>query len=132
MPDKHLKPVGSEGDTQELAKERLSNLVNMVQKRLEVLRKDGADQQIVAVQKELVDAEKKLNIAQKELVEFQERSNWVDSDSQTKELVTTLREVVVVQTQVRSQYRASQARLQSLMQKLGETPDQAIATIRVA
>ena len=124
--------VGSEGDTQELAKERLSNLVNMVQKRLEVLRKDGADQQIVAVQKELVDAEKKLNIAQKELVEFQERSNWVDSDSQTKELVTTLREVVVVQTQVRSQYRASQARLQSLMQKLGETPDQAIATIRVA
>jgi polysaccharide biosynthesis transport protein len=124
--------VVAEGDTQELAKERLSNLVNMVQKRLEVLRKDGANQQIGAVQKELVDAEKNLSIAQKELVKFQESSNWVDSESQTKELVTTLREVIVVQAQARSQYRASQARLQSLTQKLGETPDQAIATIRVA
>lgn len=124
--------VAAEGDTQDLAKERLSNLVNMVQKRLEVLRKDGADQKIRSVQKELIDAEKNLNIAQKELVEFQERSNWVDSESQTKELVTTLREVMVVQAQARSQYRASQARLQSLTQKLGQTPDQAISTIRVA
>ncbi len=124
--------VGAEGDTQELAKQRLNNLVNMVQKRLEVLRKDGANQQIEAVQKELVDAEKNLDITQKKLVEFQERSNWVDSDSQTKELVTTLREVVVVQAQARSQYIASQVRLQSLIQKLGETPEQAVATIRVA
>ncbi len=124
--------VGAEGDTQELAKQRLNNLVNMVQKRLEVLRKDGANQQIEAVQKELVDAEKNLDVTQKKLVEFQERSNWVDSDSQTKELVTTLREVVVVQAQARSQYIASQVRLQSLIQKLGETPEQAVATIRIA
>lgn len=124
--------IGAEGDTQELAKQRLNNLVNRVQKRLEVLRKDGADQQIEAVQKELIDAEKNLDMTQKKLVEFQERSNWVDSDSQTKELITTLREVMVVQAQARSQSIASQVRLQSLIQQLGETPEQAVATIRVA
>jgi polysaccharide biosynthesis transport protein len=123
--------LSAEGDTQEFAKSRLTNLVNMVQQRLEALRKDGATQQVTAVQKELIDAERNLNFAQKELVDFQERANWVDSDSQTKELVTTLREVSVVQAQARSQYQASQARLQSLKQKLGETADQAISGIRL-
>ncbi|MGA7933714.1 MAG: GNVR domain-containing protein, partial [Kovacikia sp.] len=101
------------------------------QQRLDALRKDDGIQRFKFIQPELVKAEERLKRAQEILVEFQRNTNLVDSESQTKELVTTISSLIISQGQLVGQFQASKTRVETLSERLKETPSQAIASLRL-
>ena len=121
-----------EASTPEVARQRLTLLIQAFQQRLDELRRVDASQRSQFIQKELDDAEKNLTQAEQELVNFQESFNLVDSESQTKELVAAINALRVTQGEVSAQFEASKSQVLALADRLGQTPAQALRALQLA
>lgn len=123
--------VSAEGSTPELASQRLEALIASFQKRLNELRKDDETQRTQFIEAELAKAEQELTEAQRNLVAFQQETNLVNSDSQSNQLVAAIQELSITQGNLVAQATAGQAEVQMLSARLGQTPDQAIRSLRL-
>lgn len=123
--------LSAAAEVPEISKVRLQNWISAFQQRLEDLRKNDVAQRASFFEKELVNARKNLELAQQNLVAFQETTNLVDIDSQTQELVQTISTLSRMQGETTAQFTASQARLSTLTQRIGQTPDQAIRALEL-
>ncbi len=124
--------LSAEGSTPDVARDRLSSFIDAFQERLKELRSDDVLQRSDLVQQSLVQAQAKLAQAEQNLVEFQERSNLVNSESQTTEQVAAINTLRLNQGAVLAQFEASQTRLSTLSARLNQTPDQAILALNLS
>ncbi len=123
--------IVAEAETAEIAQDRLENWIHSFQQRLNELRESDVAQRNTFFEKELIKAQNDLDDAQNQLVEFQESTNLVDSESQIRELVEIASGLSRMQGETTAQFTASQARLTALTQRLGQTPEQAIIALEL-
>ncbi|MEB3336517.1 MAG: P-loop NTPase [Leptolyngbyaceae bacterium] len=122
----------SQASSPEIARQRLSNLINVFQKRLDDLRRTDASRRSQFIQQDLQEVEQNLATAEQALVSFQEKSNLIDGDIQTKELVISLNALRVSEAQLIAQLESSKAEVKALAKRLGKTPQQSVQILRLS
>lgn len=120
------------GSSPELARQRATNLINLYQQRLNELRQVDSESRAQFSKKPLEQAQQRLAQAQEALARFQTTSGLVNSEEQTKGLVTTLSNLSTAQAQAQAQARASENQVRALSERLGLTPNQAILSLSLA
>jgi polysaccharide biosynthesis transport protein len=119
------------GHNQTIAQQRAEALVQVFQQRLNYLRQDDAIQRSMFVQTEMENARRNLDKVQAELTAFKQSSGLVQSEEQTKQLVVTINNLTANQADTLARARASAIQAQSLSQRLGLTPDQALRSLKL-
>jgi polysaccharide biosynthesis transport protein len=120
------------GSSPKLARQRATNLINLYQQRLNELRQADSESRAQFSKKPLEQAQQRLIQAQEALARFQASSGLVNSEEQTKGLVTTLSNLSTAQAQTQAQARASENQVRALSERLGLTPNQAILSLSLA
>lgn len=121
--------VNTKGLSPELAKLRTQNLITLFQQRLKELRQQNrlSKREFSAV--ELEDAKNNLRKAQQALAQFKQSSELVDSEEQTKAIVTTIDGLTKAKLEALSQAEYSQNRLNTLSNLLSMSSNQAIRSL---
>jgi len=120
-----------EAATPDVAEQRLENLIENFQKQLTVLRQQDAKERSRLIQQELTQAEAVLKDAEWKLINFQEETNLANGETQIAELVKTINTLSTAQAELKSRLLASQATVSSLSSQLGQSPDQALQSLRI-
>ncbi|MEC4983868.1 MAG: GNVR domain-containing protein [Oscillatoria sp. PMC 1068.18] len=115
--------------TPEIAKERSLILIDEYQKRLNQLRKADSSARTQFSQKELNQAQQRLQQAQNDLAEFQKASGLVSSEAQTSEIVGNISQLATAKSQAEAQAEASQSKVQALSSRLEMMPQQAVRSL---
>lgn len=123
-----LEVYGSSG---ELARDRAVALTKLYQRRLNELRQDDATVREQFSHRELEQARRNLRQAQTNLAMFQKSSGLINSEEQTKELVSLLGTLSDAQTQASAQAASNQTLAQTLAARLSMTPNQAIRSLQL-
>lgn len=121
--------VNVKGPTPELAKLRANNLINLFQQRLKELRKQNRLLKRQFSAEELQEARNNLTSAQQALAQFKQSSALVDSEEQTKAIVTTIDSLTKTELEASSQAQYNQNRVDTLSTRLGMSPNQAIRSL---
>jgi len=117
------------GSSQELARSRALALIQAYQQRLNELRQANSAAREQYSQKELEQTKQRLDAAQMALAQFQKSSGLVNSEEQTKAIVSTLATLTGAQAQVQAQALSSQSRVAALSERLKLSPDKAIRSL---
>ncbi|MEB3293950.1 MAG: hypothetical protein VKJ24_12395 [Synechococcales bacterium] len=123
--------VSVTGKKPEIAQIRSDNLVKVYQQRLNQLRQDDASQRSGFMQKELEQSKQNLQQAQIALTRFKHSTGLINSEEQTKQMVSTIQTLTLTQADILAKAAAHQTQTNVLMTRLGMTPDQAIRTLRL-
>ncbi|MEW6498207.1 MAG: GNVR domain-containing protein, partial [Cyanobacteriota bacterium] len=117
------------GSSPEIARQRATALTEAYQQRLNELRQaDGAARGKFS-QKELEQAQQNLKLAEIELAQFKKASGLVNSEEQTRGMVSTLTDLTNAQAQAEAQARASENQVRTLSARLSLNPEQAIRSV---
>ncbi|MEL7507899.1 MAG: GNVR domain-containing protein [Cyanobacteria bacterium J06554_1] len=122
----------AEGSTPEVSQVRLNLFINAFQQRLRDLRADDVTQRTALIDQELAEVSKDLDLTGQALVTFQEQYGVVDSDEQTQTLIKSINTLSLTQGQVLADYQASSLRLENLVNRLNQTPEQAVLALQLS
>lgn len=114
--------VSVNGSTPKLALQRAIALIEAYQDRLNELRRSNKNARKQFNQKELERAKENMIQAQRELAEFQESSGLINSEEQTKTILSTIAELSSARSQALAEAQASQNRVRALSSRLELTP----------
>lgn len=117
------------GSSPEIARQRASALLNQYQQRLNELRQTDRLSRKQFSQKELERSRQSLAQAQIQLAQFKESTGLINSEEQTKGIVTTLTALTTAQAQAQAQAQANENRVRTLATRLSLTPVQAIQSL---
>ncbi len=120
-----------EASSPELAKARATALIAAFRDRLHELRLDEAQQRSQFMQGEVKQAYKKLFKAQRALSEFKQTTNLVNSDEQTKEIISAINALNTEQAQAIADAQAAEARVRMLSSRIALTPGAAVNSVRL-
>jgi polysaccharide biosynthesis transport protein len=120
------------GSSPELAKKRTENLLVAYQQRLNDLRLSANATRQSFVWKQLGGAESNLREARIHLANFQKATGLVNSEEQSKSLVSTMGSLTDTQAQITAQAQAAETQAKSLSRQLGLTSEQASSTLRLS
>lgn len=115
-----------EGASPDLALERTNLLIDAFFGRIDELRQNHSESRVQLLQGELEQAESNVSLAQVNLADFQARSNLINGEGQTNEIVETISELTAIRASVIAQAQASQSQASELSTSLGLTADQAV------
>ena len=121
--------VNVKGSDPELATLRANNLINLFQQRLKELRQQNRLSKRQFSAEELEGAKNNLTSAQQALAQFKQSTILVDSQEQTKAIVTTIDSLTKAQLEAISQAQYNQNRVNTLSTRLGMSPNQAIRSL---
>lgn len=121
--------LSAEGLEPTIARDRLAIFIDVFQNRLIELRSDNVQNRSDFVQEALIEAKTNLTEAGQALSSFQTETNLINLDSQSSELVNAISQLVLIQGEATAEFQANQARLSSLSERLGQTPEQAILAL---
>jgi succinoglycan biosynthesis transport protein ExoP len=124
--------VEAEGSSPEIAEERLKLFIDAFQTRLDELRLDDAGRRAQYIERELADVKLSLEQASRELINFQEQTSLVNPQVQSAELVSAIKNLSLIQTEIASQLNGSQAKVTTLTDRLQQTPEQAVVALQLA
>lgn len=122
----------AQGSSPELARERMSTLIEVYQARLNELRQKDADARQQFAQKELDEARKELTQAQNALAKFQQSTGLIDKDEQTKELIAAISGLRTTQAELVAETRDNETQAKEAAASLGTTPRQAMNSLRLS
>ena len=117
------------GSSPELARQRAIALTEAYQQRLNELRQANGVAQEQFSQRKLEQARQRLSQAQMALARFKETTGLVNSEEQTRGIVTAMNTLTTAQAQALAQAQASGNRVRVLSTRLGLTPAQAIRSL---
>lgn len=120
-----------EGSSPELAQQRASALITAFRDRLQELRLDEAQQRSEFMQREVKQAYEKLFKAQKDLSGFKQKSNLVNSDEQTREIISAINSLSTEQAQAFADAQAAQAKVKMLSSRIALSPAAAVNSVRL-
>ena len=120
-----------EASSPELAKARATALIAAFRDRLHELRLDEAQQRSQFMQGEVKQAYEKLFKAQRALSEFKQNTNLVNSDEQTKEIISAINTLSTEQAQAIADAQAAEARVRMLSSRIALTPGAAVNSVRL-
>ncbi|MCC5661838.1 AAA family ATPase [Nostoc sp. XA010] len=121
--------ISINGSSPELAKVRANNLTTLFQQRLNELRQTNRSSKRQLSTKELEGAKKNLILAQQALARFKQSTGLVDSEEQTKAIVSTIDSLTKAQLQAQSQAEYSKNRVATLSNRLRMSPNKAISSL---
>jgi polysaccharide biosynthesis transport protein len=124
--------ISVKGSSEAIAKQRAENLLSFYQLRLNELRIGADSNRQKFISKQLENAKLGLQQARINLAAFQKSTGLVNSEEQTKSLVSTIDALTNSHAQAIAQYQASSAEVNSLIQQTRMTPDQANSTLRLS
>jgi polysaccharide biosynthesis transport protein len=124
--------ISAKGSSEAIAKQRAENLLSFYQSRLNELRIGADSNRQKFISKQLENATLSLQQARINLAEFQKATGLVNSEEQTKSLVLAIDTLTNSHAQALSQYQASSAEVNSLIQRTKVTPEQANSTLRLS
>lgn len=113
----------------DLALQRANTLVKVYHQRLDELRKDEAVAREQFTTTEVERTHQNLRQAQIALAAFKESSGLINSEEQTKGIVSTIATLTEVQAQALAQAQSNETLTQTLSARLGLSPDQAIKSL---
>ncbi|MGD1913527.1 MAG: exopolysaccharide transport family protein [Rivularia sp. (in: cyanobacteria)] len=119
------------GSSPQLAKQRATAIITAFRDRLEELRLDEAQQRSQFMEREVKQALDKLLLAQKSLSTFKQKSNLVNSEEQTKEIISSINTLDTEQAQASAQAKAAEARVRMLSTRVALTPAVAVNSVRL-
>ncbi|MBW4639234.1 MAG: AAA family ATPase [Gloeocapsa sp. UFS-A4-WI-NPMV-4B04] len=117
------------GSSPEVARQRAIALIQQYQQRLNELRQTDRLSRKQFSQKELERSRQSLAQAQIQLAQFKESTGLINSEEQTKGIVTTLTTLTTAQAQAQAQAQANENRVRTLATRLSLTPVQAIQSL---
>lgn len=117
------------GSSPEIARQRSANLIQAYEKRLNELRQANSRAKQKFSQQELDKAKQALNQAQLRLAIFQQSSGQVNTEEQTKGIVTTINTLTSAKAQALAQSQASANRAKALSARLSLAPQEAINSL---
>ena len=120
-----------ESSSPELAKQRASALIASFRDRLQELRRDEAQQRSQFMQNEIKQAYDKLFKTQKALSEFKRNSNLVNSDEQTKEIISAINMLNTEQAQAIAEAQSFEARARMLSNRIQLSPSAAVSSVKL-
>ncbi|MEM9927483.1 MAG: exopolysaccharide biosynthesis protein, partial [Cyanobacteria bacterium P01_D01_bin.50] len=120
-----------EGSSPQLAKQRATAIIAAFRDRLQELRLDEAQQRSQFMEREVKQALNKLLLAQKSLSAFKQKSNLVNSEEQTKEIISSINTLDTQQAQASAQAKAAEARVRMLSTRVALTPAVAVNSVRL-
>lgn len=123
--------VEVKGSDPDLARQRATTVVNVYQQRLNELRKDEAVAREQFSRSELERSRQNLSQAQIALAAFTQSSGLINSEEQTKGIVTTIATLTESQAQVLAQAQSNETLIKTLSNRIGLTPDQAIKSLGI-
>ena len=112
------------GDTSKEVEAKANALYDVLQARLDQLRKEEIDKRELGVQSSLGDSRKKLMMAQDQVNKYRIQSG-LSSDEQIKDLAKNIEDLRKSRTSFFAESSKSGARLKELTQNLGVSPQQA-------
>jgi uncharacterized protein involved in exopolysaccharide biosynthesis/Mrp family chromosome partitioning ATPase len=113
----------------DLALQRANTLVKVYHQRLDELRKDEAVAREQFTTTEVERTHQNLRQAQMALAAFKESSGLINSEEQTKGIVSTIATLTEVQSQALAQAQSNETLAKTLSARLGLSPDQAIKSL---
>ncbi len=117
------------GSSPEIARQRAVALTEAYQQRLNELRQSDGAVRAQFSQKELERARQDLKQAEIELAQFKKASGLVNSEEQTRGLVSTLTALTNAQAQAQAEAKASENQVRALSARLSLNPEQAIRSV---
>ena len=124
--------VEVKGSDPDLARQRAATLVKVYQQRLNQLRQDEAIAREQFSRSELEKARRNLTQAQIPLAAFQKSSGLINSEEQTKGIVSTISALTNAQAQALAQAQSNQTLTKTLSSRMGLLPEQAIKSLSLA
>jgi polysaccharide biosynthesis transport protein len=124
--------INVKGSQEDIVKQRANNLLYFYQLRLNELRVGADTNRQRFVSKQLENAKLGLLQARLTLAEFQKQTGLVNSEEQTKSLVSTIDALTNSHAVALAQYKASTLEVNSLIQRTGLTPQQAYSTLKLS
>lgn len=121
--------VAVNGSSSEVARQRASALLQEYQQRLNELRQANSSTKEQYSQKELDRAKERLEQAQIALAQFQKASGLVNSEEQTRGVVSNITTLTEAQAQVQAQAQSSQNKVAVLSARLKLSPDKGIRSL---
>lgn len=113
----------------DLALQRANTLIKVYHQRLDELRKDEAVAREQFTTTEVERTHQNLRQAQMALAAFKESSGLINSEEQTKGIVSTIATLTEVQAQALAQAQSNETLTKTLSARLGLSPDQAIKSL---
>lgn len=120
-----------QGSSQEVARQRAIAFAQAYQKRLNQLRRDDAAAREQFSQDEFEQARQNLLQAQSALAVFKKSSGLVDGEEQTGGIVAAISSLTTAQAQASAEAQSNETQAKALTTRLGQTPDQAIRSLRL-
>ncbi|HEY9823995.1 MAG TPA: GNVR domain-containing protein [Stenomitos sp.] len=124
--------ISVKGSSEAVAKQRAENLLSFYQLRLNELRIGADTNRQRFVSKQLENAQMGLLQARLNLAKFQKQTGLVNSEEQTKSLVLTIDSLTNSHAIALAQYNASASEVNSLVQRIGLSPNQAFSTLKLS
>jgi polysaccharide biosynthesis transport protein len=132
QPESTIMAVTVTGKTSEVTQQRADLLFNVFQQRLNQLRQQDAAQRSGFMQKELDQSDKNLKKAQLNLTQFKQATGLVNTEEQSKQLVSSINALTLAESEALSRAKANQSQLSILTTRLNLTPDQAVRSLRLS
>lgn len=120
-----------QGSSPELARQRLLMLIDAYQQRLNDLRRNDNVVRAKFTQPELEQARINLIQAQNALTNFKQSTGLVDSNEQSKALISTISNLKATQATILAQVKANDTQAMAAAARLGITPGQAMNSLRL-
>ncbi len=121
----------AEASSPELARKRVTNLIQVYQQRLNELRRNDTDTREQFAQEELNKARRDLNQAQIALAAFQQATGLTNISEQTKGLIASIGALRTTQATVMAEAQANETQSKVEAARLGMTPQQATNSLRL-
>lgn len=121
-----------EASSLELAQQRVATLIDLYQQRLTELRRENVDARKQYTQDELNQALEQLLEAQNALAVFKDEQGIADVDRQISELIEAINGLRTTRTNILAEKQAVQTRAHLVARDLGMSPEQALASLRLA
>ncbi len=132
QPESTIMAVTVTGKTSEITQQRADLLFNVFQQRLNQLRQQDAAQRSGFMQKEIDQSDKNLKQAQLNLTQFKQATGLVNTEEQSKQLVSSINALTLAESEALSRAKANQSQLSILTTRLNLTPDQAVRSLRLS
>jgi uncharacterized protein involved in exopolysaccharide biosynthesis len=123
--------LGAEGSSPELARERVANLIQVYQQRLNELRRNDNNIREQFAQEELEKARRELTQAQLALSNFQQSTGLSNISEQTNGLIGAIGSLKTKQATVMAEAQANETQARVAAAGLGMTPQQAMNSLRL-
>lgn len=123
--------LSAEGSSPELARKRATALIAAFRDRVQELRLDEAQQRSQFMQPEVKLAAQKLLKAQQALSEFKQKTNLVNSEEQTKEIISAINTLKTEQAQAIAQAKAAEATVNTLSARVNMSPGAAVNSVKL-